>query len=63
YSFVNYSEYAISIGSDAKAVSYIQLASPEGKNLFGVGISHNINYASIKGILCAINRSLAADKN
>ncbi|HOU11348.1 MAG TPA: 2-isopropylmalate synthase [Clostridiales bacterium] len=63
YSFVNYSEHAISIGSDAKAVSYIQLASPEGKNLFGVGISHNINYASIKGILCAINRSLAADKN
>ena len=58
YSFVDYSEHAISIGSDAKAVSYIHLTSPAGKQLFGVGISHNINYASIRGILCAINRSL-----
>lgn len=58
YKFVNYSEHAISVGSDAKAISYIQLMSPEGKNLFGVGISHNINYASIRGVLCAINRSL-----
>ena len=58
YRFVDYSEHAISIGSDAKAVSYIHLTSPQGKNLFGVGISHNINYASIRGVLCAINRSL-----
>ncbi len=58
YRFVNYSEHAISIGSDAKAVSYIQLVSPEGKDAFGVGISHNINYASIRGVLCAINRCL-----
>ncbi len=61
YKFVDYSEHAISIGSDAKAVSYIHLTSPNGKQLFGVGISHNINYASIRGILCAINRSLRED--
>lgn len=61
YSFVDYSEHAISIGSDAKAVSYIQLNSPEGKTCFGVGISHNINYASIRGVLCAINRSLSKE--
>lgn len=58
YKFVDYFEHAISIGSDAKAVSYIHLISPNGKQLFGVGISHNINYASIRGILCAINRSI-----
>ncbi len=62
YQFVNYSEHAISIGSDATAVSYIQLMSPEGKNIFGVGISHNINYASIRGVLCAINRSIKINK-
>ena len=61
YKFVDYSEHAISIGSDAKAVSYIHLSSDNGKQLFGVGISHNINYASIRGILCAINRSLKAE--
>ncbi len=58
YEFVNYSEHAISIGSDAKAVSYIQLKTPEGKDVFGVGRSHNINYAPMRGILSAINRSL-----
>lgn len=58
YEFKNYSEHSISVGSDAKAVSYIHLITPEGKNEFGVGISHNINYASIRGILSAINRSI-----
>ncbi|NLA77796.1 MAG: 2-isopropylmalate synthase, partial [Clostridiales bacterium] len=59
YSFEDYSEHAVSIGSDAKAVSYIHLTSPEGKSIFGVGISHNINYASIRGVLCAINRDIS----
>ncbi|HZJ78818.1 MAG TPA: 2-isopropylmalate synthase [Clostridia bacterium] len=63
YKFVNYSEHAISIGSDAKAVSYIQLLSPQGKNCFGVGISHNINYASIRGVLCAINRDVLSQED
>ncbi len=58
YQFVDYSEHAISAGSDSKAVSYIHIKNPEGKDVFGIGISHNINYASIKGILCAINRCL-----
>ena len=43
---------------DAKAVSYIRLTAPSGKTVFGVGISHNIYYASIRGVLCAINRSI-----
>ena len=58
YKFVDYSEHAISAGSDSKAVSYIHIKSPNGKDVFGVGISHNINYASVKGILCAVNRCL-----
>uniref|UniRef100_UPI003FF0B9B4 2-isopropylmalate synthase n=1 Tax=Candidatus Fimivicinus sp. TaxID=3056640 RepID=UPI003FF0B9B4 len=62
YHFEDYSEHAISIGSDAKAVSYIHLTDAEGKNIFGVGISHNIYYASIRGVLCAINRSMRAQK-
>lgn len=56
YRFVDYSEHAVSVGSDAKAVSYIQLKAPDGSDVFGVGMSHNINYASIRGVLCAINR-------
>lgn len=56
YQFVDYSEHAISVGSDSKAISYIHLKNPQGKDIFGIGVSHNIGYASIKGIICAINR-------
>lgn len=58
YEFIDYSEHAISVGSDARAVSYIQLRNQEGKTIFGVGVSHNIYYASIRGVICAINRDI-----
>ena len=56
YQFVDYSEHAISVGSDSKAIRYIHLKNPQGKDIFGIGVSHNIGYASMKGIICAINR-------
>lgn len=56
YEFVDYSEHAIAVGSDSKAISYIHLKNPQGKDVFGIGVSHNISYASMKGIVCAINR-------
>ena len=56
YQFVDYSEHAISVGSDSKAISFIHLKNPQGKDIFGIGVSHNIGYASMKGIICAINR-------
>ncbi len=56
YEFIDYSEHAISVGSDSKAISYIHLKNPQGKDVFGIGVSHNISYASMKGIVCAINR-------
>lgn len=57
YEFMSYSQHAISSGSDSKAVSYIQLKTPRGNDIFGVGIDHNVNFASILGVLNAINRS------
>ena len=59
YEFVDYSEHAISVGSDSKAISYIHLKNPHGKDVFGIGVSHNISYASMKGIVCAVNRDQA----
>ena len=58
FTFVDYKEHAISDGSDSQAVAYIQLRDQAGKNVFGVGISHNINLAPLKGILSAINRAV-----
>lgn len=58
YEFVSYSEHAVSSGADSKAVSYIQLR--HGSQVaFGVGMDSNISIASIKGIICAINRQKA----
>ena len=56
YQFIDYDEHAISVGSDSKAISYIHLKTPQGKDIFGIGVSHNIGYACMKGIICAINR-------
>ncbi len=57
YQFVAYSEHAVSAGADSKAVSYIHLTAPDGRAVFGVGMDNNISLASIKGIICAINRA------
>lgn len=57
YEFIDYSQHAISMGSDSKAVSYIQLKKPDGESIFGIGISSNIYRSSIFGVLNAINRS------
>lgn len=57
FTFVDYSEHAIRSGSDSKAVAYIHLRAMNGKDVFGVGISHNISLAPLRGILSAINRA------
>ena len=57
YGFVNYHEHAISRGSDAKGICYIELKKPDSSHIFGVGIHSNINVAALKGIICAINRA------
>jgi 2-isopropylmalate synthase len=62
YTFVDYKEHAINTGSDSQAVAYIHLRTPEGKDVFGVGMDHNISMASIKGILSAINRAKKMEK-
>lgn len=61
YEFLDYHEHAISAGSDSKAVAYIHLRRPNGKPIYGVGVSGSINRASVKGVLNAINRSVKED--
>ena len=62
YTFADYSEHAINTGSDSQAVAYIHLKTKENQDIFGVGIDHNISLASIKGVLCAINRAWWKEK-
>ena len=54
---LNYSEHALSEGSEAKAAAYIQMEEAKsGRITFGVGVSSNITRASIRGMVSALNR-------
>ncbi|MFD2653193.1 2-isopropylmalate synthase [Brucella rhizosphaerae] len=54
-SVVDYSEHSLQQGSDASAISYVEIAYPDGK-LFGVGINDNIVSASLEALVSAANR-------
>ncbi len=54
-----YSEHSLGKGAEARAVSYIQIKTERGHTLFGAGIDTNIELASIKAIVGAVNRTLA----
>lgn len=55
----SYAEHSLGKGSEARAVSYIQIKTERGQTLYGAGIDTNIELASIKAIVSALNRALA----
>ena len=55
----SYAEHSLGKGSEARAVSYIQIKTERNLTLFGAGIDTNIELASIKAIVSALNRALA----
>jgi 2-isopropylmalate synthase len=58
FDLLAYSEHSLGKGAEARAVSYIQIKTPRGLTFFGAGIDTNIELASIKALVSAINRSL-----
>jgi 2-isopropylmalate synthase len=58
FDIVNYSEHSLGAGAEAKAVSYIQVKMERGAAFFGAGIDTNIELASIKAIVSALNRAI-----
>jgi len=56
-SVLDYSEHSLQRGTDAAAVSYVEMEHPGGK-LFGVGINTNITTASLEAVVSAANRIL-----
>lgn len=53
---IDYHEHALSQGADSKAVAYIQVQNEQGDRWFGAGVDTNINTASIKALVSALNR-------
>jgi len=52
----NYAEHALSSGEGAAAIAYIQIKSADGKSRWGAGVDTNIELASVKAVLSALNR-------
>jgi 2-isopropylmalate synthase len=52
-----YHEHALTRGSGAKAVSYIEILDADGESWWGAGVDTDIIVASIKSLLSALNRS------
>ncbi len=51
-----YSEHALSSGETAAAIAYIQVKTAEGKTRWGAGVDTNIELASVRAVLSALNR-------
>lgn len=58
FEITNYSEHALSSGETAAAISYIQVKTADGKSRWGAGVDTNIELASVKAVLSALNRLL-----
>src|SRR5665213_928168 len=56
FEITNYSEHALSSGEEAAAIAYIQIKSADGKLRWGAGVDTNIELASVRAVLSALNR-------
>ena len=57
FEIVNYSEHALGEGRTASAIAYIQLKHPNGVTRWGAAVDTNIELASVRAVLSALNRS------
>jgi len=52
-----YSEHALGEGEEAAAIAYIQIKDAKGHSRWGAAVDTNIELASVKAVLSALNRS------
>ncbi|HLP75974.1 MAG TPA: 2-isopropylmalate synthase [Candidatus Paceibacterota bacterium] len=57
FEIANYSEHALSSGEEAAAIAYIQIKHADGRARWGAAVDTNIELASVKAVLSALNRS------
>lgn len=62
FKLLSYHEHALEQGSDSKAVSYIRVEDGSRDTYFGAGIDTNIDIASFRAIVSALNRSPLIDR-
>ncbi|MEJ7585033.1 MAG: 2-isopropylmalate synthase [Acidimicrobiales bacterium] len=53
---LDYVEHAVSAGRDATAAAYVETLGADGSRRWGVGLDENILTASLRAVICAVNR-------
>jgi 2-isopropylmalate synthase len=61
FEIMAYSEHALGTGEDATAIAYIQIKCPDSNTRWGAGVDTNIELASVRAVLSALNRSAKAE--
>jgi 2-isopropylmalate synthase len=56
----DYSEHALSAGSDARAAAYVECTGPDGQIVWGVGLDEDVATASVRAVLSAANTLVLA---
>ena len=59
FEIVSYSEHSLGSGAEARAVAYFEVKSGAGVTTFGAATDTNIEVASLKAVISALNRCLA----
>ncbi len=57
FEVVSYAQHSLSQGAEAESAAYIQIETPSQARFFGAAIDTNIELASIKALLSALNRA------
>jgi 2-isopropylmalate synthase len=60
FSLESYAEHSLEQGASARAVAYIEIETASGQTFFGAAVDTNIEWASIKAVLSALNRAIRA---
>jgi 2-isopropylmalate synthase len=58
FELLSYAEHSLGSGAEARAVAYIEIKTQNDQTLFGAATDTNIELASVKAVLSALNRSL-----
>jgi 2-isopropylmalate synthase len=57
---VDYSEHAVSAGTNATAVAYVESKGPDGQIHWGVGLHESILTAGFRAVISSVNRHRSA---
>ena len=56
FEVISYSEHSLGSGAEAKAVAYFEIKAGPGPSVFGAATDTDIEMASLKAVLSAVNR-------